>query len=62
MPMADLSFVSLYSGCGGLDLGFARAGMRPAWANDAAAWAVETYNRIPKVTGIIRVGIRPVSA
>jgi DNA (cytosine-5)-methyltransferase 1 len=49
MPMADLSFVSLYSGCGGLDLGFARAGMRPVWANDAAAWAVETYNRISKV-------------
>jgi DNA (cytosine-5)-methyltransferase 1 len=48
--MADLTFVSLYSGCGGLDLGFARAGMRPVWANDAAAWAVETYNRIAKVT------------
>ncbi|HUN34798.1 MAG TPA: DNA cytosine methyltransferase [Trebonia sp.] len=48
--MADLSFVSLYSGCGGLDLGFARAGMRPVWANDMAAWAVETYNRISKVT------------
>src|SRR5215469_15555625 len=48
--MTDLSFVSLYSGCGGLDLGFARAGMRPVWANDVAPWAVETYNRIPKVT------------
>ena len=48
--MADLSFVSLYSGCGGLDLGFARAGMRPVWANDMAPWAVETYNRISKVT------------
>jgi DNA (cytosine-5)-methyltransferase 1 len=47
---AELRFVSLYSGCGGLDLGFARAGMRPVWANDAANWAVETYNRIPKVT------------
>jgi DNA (cytosine-5)-methyltransferase 1 len=48
--MADLSFVSLYSGCGGLDLGFARAGMRPVWANDMAPWAVETYNQISKVT------------
>jgi DNA (cytosine-5)-methyltransferase 1 len=47
--MADLTFVSLYSGCGGLDLGFARAGMRPVWANDIDAFAVETYNRIPKV-------------
>ncbi|HEX4830680.1 MAG TPA: DNA cytosine methyltransferase [Trebonia sp.] len=48
--MADLTFVSLYSGCGGLDLGFARAGMRPVWANDAADWAVETYNQIAKIT------------
>src|SRR5215469_10480079 len=47
--MSDITFVSLYSGCGGLDLGFARAGMRPVWANDAADWAVETYNRIAKV-------------
>jgi DNA (cytosine-5)-methyltransferase 1 len=47
--MADLSFVSLYSGCGGLDLGFARAGLRPVWANDMAPWAVETYNQISKV-------------
>jgi DNA (cytosine-5)-methyltransferase 1 len=48
--MPDLTFVSLYSGCGGLDLGFARAGMRPAWANDIDAHAVETYNKICKVT------------
>jgi DNA (cytosine-5)-methyltransferase 1 len=47
--MTDLTFVSLYSGCGGLDLGFARAGLRPVWANDIDAFAVETYNRIPKV-------------
>src|SRR6266702_4848756 len=46
--MADLTFVSLYSGCGGLDLGFARAGARPVWANDIDPFAVETYNRIPK--------------
>lgn len=47
--MSDITFVSLYSGCGGLDLGFARAGMRPVWANDIAQSAVDTYNRIPKV-------------
>jgi DNA (cytosine-5)-methyltransferase 1 len=48
--MPDLTFASLYSGCGGLDLGFARAGMRPAWANDIDAHAVETYSKISKVT------------
>jgi DNA (cytosine-5)-methyltransferase 1 len=48
--MPDLTFTSLYSGCGGLDLGFARAGMQPAWANDIDAHAVETYNKISKVT------------
>ncbi|MGO4664035.1 DNA cytosine methyltransferase [Terrabacter sp. 2TAF16] len=43
------TFVSLYSGCGGLDLGFAQAGFRPVWANDFDQHAVDTYNRIVKV-------------
>jgi DNA (cytosine-5)-methyltransferase 1 len=46
---ASLTFASLYSGCGGLDLGFARAGMRPVWANDIDAHAVATYNQIPAI-------------
>lgn len=46
---APLTFVSLYSGCGGMDLGFARAGMRPIWANDIDEWATDTYNRLAKV-------------
>jgi DNA (cytosine-5)-methyltransferase 1 len=37
-------FVSLYSGCGGLDAGFVRAGFEPVWANDIDPVAVETYN------------------
>jgi DNA (cytosine-5)-methyltransferase 1 len=37
--------VSLYSGAGGLDLGFAAAGFELLYANDIDAWAVETYNR-----------------
>jgi DNA (cytosine-5)-methyltransferase 1 len=44
-----LSFVSLYSGCGGLDLGFARAGFTPVWANDIDPDAVNTYNRLERV-------------
>ena len=38
------SFVSLYSGAGGLDIGFAAAGFYPIWANDIDADAVATYN------------------
>jgi DNA (cytosine-5)-methyltransferase 1 len=38
--------VSLYSGAGGLDIGFAAAGFRPIWANDIDPVAVATYNRL----------------
>ncbi|MDV2978187.1 UNVERIFIED_CONTAM: DNA cytosine methyltransferase [Actinomycetes bacterium ARC8] len=45
----DLRFVSLYSGAGGLDLGFARAGFTPVFANDIDPFAVQTYNRLNQV-------------
>lgn len=45
----DLRFVSLYSGAGGLDLGFARAGFTPVFANDIDPFAVQTYNRLDQV-------------
>ena len=38
-----LSVVSLFSGAGGLDLGFKEAGFDLVWANDFDADAVETY-------------------
>jgi len=41
-----LSFVSLYSGCGGMDLGFRDAGFRPIWSNDIDPVAVETYKTV----------------
>lgn len=44
-----LSFVSLYSGAGGLDLGFARAGFTPIFANDIDPYAVQTYNMLHRV-------------
>lgn len=43
------TFASLYSGCGGLDLGLAKAGFAPVWANEIDEHAVETYNRISLV-------------
>ncbi len=35
--------LSLFSGCGGLDLGFHMAGYKTVWANDINEWAVETF-------------------
>jgi DNA (cytosine-5)-methyltransferase 1 len=35
--------VSLYTGCGGLDLGFGEAGFQTIWANDIDPFALETY-------------------
>lgn len=47
--MADknkkITAVSLFSGCGGLDLGFAQEGFNVIWANDFDHWACETYKR-----------------
>ncbi|MBP7740967.1 DNA cytosine methyltransferase [Candidatus Woesebacteria bacterium] len=37
--------VSLFSGCGGLDLGFINAGFNIVWANDFFPEAVETYKK-----------------
>lgn len=42
------SFVSLYAGAGGLDIGFALAGFVPVWSNDFDAHAMETHRRIFK--------------
>lgn len=42
--MSSPTMISLFSGAGGLDLGFARAGFTPLWANDVDPFAVQTYN------------------
>lgn len=36
--------LSLFSGCGGLDLGFHGEGYKLVWANDCNKWAIETLN------------------
>jgi DNA (cytosine-5)-methyltransferase 1 len=38
-----MNCVSLYTGCGGLDLGFGEAGFNTIWANDIDSFALETY-------------------
>jgi DNA (cytosine-5)-methyltransferase 1 len=40
-----LKVISLFSGCGGLDLGFIKAGFDIIWANDFDKEAVESYRK-----------------
>ena len=35
--------LSLFSGCGGLDLGFHEEGFQTVWANDISEWAVQSF-------------------
>lgn len=37
------SIVSIFSGCGGLDLGFHDEGYKTIWANDFSEWAVASF-------------------
>ena len=39
-------FMSLYTGAGGMDIGFYRAGFRPIWSNDIDPDAVTTYQSV----------------
>ena len=41
--MKKIRAISLFSGAGGMDLGFTRAGVDVVWANDFNAAACETY-------------------
>ncbi|UQF72085.1 DNA cytosine methyltransferase (plasmid) [Vagococcus lutrae] len=43
--MAELNLISLFSGAGGMDLGFKNAGFNIIWANDFEKDAVKTYQR-----------------
>lgn len=45
MGAATPRIVSIFSGCGGLDLGFHLEGYRTVWANDFAEWACKSFAR-----------------
>ena len=40
-----MKVISLFSGCGGLDLGFVKAGFEVVWANDFDKEATESYSK-----------------
>jgi DNA (cytosine-5)-methyltransferase 1 len=42
-PESQLTVVSLFSGCGGMDLGFRDAGFKIIWANDIDSYSCQTY-------------------
>lgn len=45
LPKVQATAVSLFSGCGGFDLGAKRAGVRILWANDINPHAAATYRK-----------------
>lgn len=44
-PGNSPKLISLFSGCGGLDLGFHLEGYQVVWANEFNRWAANTYER-----------------
>lgn len=54
--------VSLFSGAGGMDLGFEMAGYNIIWANDIDKWAVETFKKNFPETEIVLGDISEISS
>lgn len=55
-PREILDAVSLFSGCGGSDLGLRNAGIKAIWANDASEAACELYEAVTGTKRIIHHG------
>lgn len=59
-----LKMVSTFSGAGGMDIGFYKAGFNPIWANDIDPFAIQTYNNFFEtdhgIVGNIREQVLPI--
>lgn len=60
--MGDRKIVSLFSGCGGLDLGFSQAGFDVVWANEFDKDIWETYEQNYPATIIDKRDIRKIGS
>lgn len=58
--MNPLKAVSLFSGCGGFDLGVTRAGVEVIWANDIDACAASAYKSLFPKTEFVNKSIKDV--
>ena len=56
------SVIALFSGCGGLDLGFRQAGFNVTWANEYDKDIWETYERNHVDTVLDRRDIRKIAS
>ena len=56
----QLTAVSIFSGAGGMDVGFTRAGFKVLWAADANQAACDTYNHNAEVAVSRRLDLRTV--
>ena len=59
---SNLNIVSLFAGCGGLDLGFAQAGFKTIWANEWDQQIWQTYELNHPNTYLERRDIREISS
>lgn len=60
--ISNLNLVSLFSGCGGLDLGFQKAGFQIIWANDNDKDIWKTYQHNHKNTDLDKRDIRQITS
>lgn len=60
MNMKNFKLISLFSGCGGLDLGFERAGFQIPWANEFDSEIWETFEANHKNTKLDHRDIRTI--